>query len=228
VNKQQQQPVTPPTPGLQYTPNQQVAPLTPQQTQAMQMVSNQAGPTQNFLNNTIGTQDYITSGGLLNPSNPYLSQYFNTLAQPLTEQFAQTTAPNILANAAQTGTIGSAGENQAFGNAETALAQGLGNLGAGLGYSGYNTGVNATETAAANAPSLASGAFVPAQQLAESGQIGQQQAQNVLNTGYNNLYASGESPFQLLNQLGQGLGLASGGTGHGGSVTTNPYSGAGK
>ena len=222
--------MVPPSSGLAPSPlpNQQVAPLTPQQLEAMQLTGQQTGGTQGFLNNVMNSQNYIAGGDLLGPSNPYLQQYFNTMAQPLVQNYEQAVAPNILQTAASSGTLGSQGVGQAFTNAQTGLAQGLGNLGAGLGSQGYGMGLSATNQAAANAPSLAAGQYIPAEQLNQSGAIGQNQAQNVLNTGYNNLYSQAMWPYQELNMLGQGLGMASGGGSQGTTISTTPYAGSGK
>jgi hypothetical protein len=217
-----------PTPGPSMLPNQQVAPLTQQQLQAMELTSGVTGGTQNFLGNAMNQENFAAGGGYLNPNNPYLANYFNAAAAPMTQNYQQTIAPNILQQAAQTGTLGSAGTGQAFGNAETALAQGLGNLGAGIYEPAYAQGLNITQQAAQGAPGLAQGQYIPEQQLMQSGQIGQAQGQNVLNTGYQNLYNQSQWPFQELNMLGGGLGMASGGGSTGGSITTAPYAGSGK
>lgn len=309
--------VTTPTVGQTLYPNQQTAPLTQQQIDAMNSVNANAGTaqgladsaasaqlgainstgtaqgtlgsalnttnsalnsvnsatpgTQNFLNTTMGEQGYIAGGGLLSPSsNPYLSQYYNAAAAPMIQNYEQAVAPNILQQAAQSGTLGSAGMGQAFGNAETALAQGLGTLGANIYEPAYQAGVTATNQAAANAPSLAGAQYLPSQQLSnianqqaniglgqssvagqtgslaqgipgiqqslftpsnelfQSGQVGQQQAQNVLNSSYNNLYNQANWPVEALNMLGAGLGMASGGGSSGTSISSGPMGGSGK
>src|SRR5665213_2182955 len=114
--------VAPPTPGASMLPNQQVAPLTDQQLAAMQGVTTQAGGTQPFLNAAQQQQMQTIQGQYLNPSsNQYLQDYYNAAAAPMTQQYQQATAPNILQSAAQTGTLGSAGTAQAFQNADTSL-----------------------------------------------------------------------------------------------------------
>jgi hypothetical protein len=221
-------PVAPPAPGPSILPNQQVAPFTPDQLAAMGLTEQQAGGAQGFLNNAMADQNYMASGALLSPNNPYLAQYFNAAAAPMIQNYEQAVAPNLLQNAAQTGTLGSAGSQQAFGNAQTALAQGLGNLGAGIYEPAYNQGLQATQAAAQGAPALAQGQFIPSQELYGMGQQGQQQAQNVLNTGYSNQYQQAMWPFQELNFLGQGLGMAAGGGGSGTTISQSPYQGSGK
>lgn len=206
--------VAPPTPGASMLPNQQVAPLTDQQLAAMQGVTTQAGGTQPFLNAAQQQQMDTIQGQYLNPStNQYLQQYYNAAAAPMTQQYQQTIAPNILQSAAQTGTLGSAGTQQAFQNANTSLSQGLGNLAANIYEPAYQQAAQQQQTAAQNAGNTASSQFIPSQELQQSGQIGQNQAQNVLQTGYQNSNTAAMWPFTELQMLGQGLGTANGGSG---------------
>lgn len=210
---------TPAQPVPTSNPNQQVAPLTDQQIAAMQAVSAQSPQATGLVNAGANQQLDTIAGQYLNPSdNQYLQAYYNAAAQPLTQQYQQTTAPNILANAAQTGTVGSAGMNQAFGNANDALAQGLGNLAAGIYEPAYQQERQMQNSAATGAGSTATGLYVPAGQQMASGQIGQQQAQNVLQTAYQNQYGAAQAPYQELSYLGNALGLASGGTGNSVSI----------
>jgi hypothetical protein len=209
-------------------PNQQVAPLTQQQIDAMNAVSAQTPGAQGLVNAAQQQQLNTINGQYLDPSsNQYLQAYYNAAAQPLTQQYQQTTAPNIVGNAAQTGTVGSAGENQAFSNANTSLAEGLGNLAAGIYEPAYESAAAQQQAASQSAGNTATAQYVPAGQLAASGQIGQQQAQNVLQTGYENAYGAAQAPYQELSYLGNALGLASGGTGNSVSIgsSTMPSSG---
>lgn len=217
---------TPPTVGPSPYPNQQVAPLTQQQIDAMNLVSQNTGGAQGLLNTAMGTEGSFAGGSLLNPNNPYLADYFNSAAFPLTQQYEQTIAPNILQQAAQTGTLGSAGMNQAFGNAEAGLGQGLGTLGAGIYEPAYEQGLNLTQQAITGAPGVAQGSYIPSQELMQSGQVGQTQGQNVLNAAYNNLYGQANWPFQALSMLGGALGQAGGGAGSSVSIGPSPYQGA--
>lgn len=218
----------PAPPGPSMLPNQQVAPLTQQQIDAMNSVSGQAGGAQDFLNSAQNQQLQTLQGAYLNPqSNPWLNAYYNAAAAPMIQNYEQAIAPNILQQAAQTGTIGSQGMDQAFGNAETALAQGLGNLGANIYEPAYQQERQLQQGAAQGAGGVASSQFIPSQELFQSGQIGQNQAQNVLQTGYQNAYQQAMWPFQELNFLGQALGTANGGSGNTVSVTSGGGSGGG-
>lgn len=215
--------VAPPTPGASMLPNQQVAPLTDQQLAAMQGVTTQAGGTQPFLNAAQQQQMQTLQGQYLNPSsNQYLQDYYNAAAAPMTQQYQQAIAPNILQSAAQTGTLGSAGTQQAFQNANTSLSQGLGNLAANIYEPAYQQERGMQQSAAQGAGNTASSQFIPSQELQQSGQIGQNQAQNVLQTGYQNANTAAMWPFQELQMLGQGLGTAGGNAGT--SITTGTSS----
>lgn len=204
---------------------------------------------QPFVNNAIGTENYLARGGGLNQANqagqnilsqaqtygnnlmsqqnPYLRQYYDAAALPMVQNYQNAVAPNILANAAQSGTVGGSGQQAAFGQAESNLGQGLATLGAniyepawaqsqslaaglygqGLGAEANlaGQGMNLTQEALANVPNLAQAAYIPANQMTQAGALGQNQAQNVLNNAYQNLYNQGMWPYTELNMLGQGL-----------------------
>jgi hypothetical protein len=215
-----------PTPAASPLPNQQVAPLTPQQLQAMQLTSSETGLTQGAANTALGENASIAGGSLLTPSgmNPQLQQYYNAMAAPLTQNYETAVAPNILAQAAQTGTLGSPGENQAFTSAENTLGQNLSNLGAEIAEPAYSTNVNATLSAGAQNPSLVQGAYGPAGQLAQSGATAQNQAQNVLTAGYNNAYSQAQWPYQELGMLGSAFGNLGG---SGTTISTGSLGGGG-
>ena len=209
-------------------PNQQVAPLSQQQIDAMNSVSTQAGGAQDFLNSAQNQQLATLQGQYLNPqSNPWLQSYYNAAAQPMVQQYQQAIAPNILQQAASSGTIGSQGMDQAFSNAQQGLAQGLGNLAANTFEPAYAQERQLQQNAATGAGNTASSQFIPSQEEMQSGQVGQNQAQNVLQTGYQNAYQQAMWPFQELQMFGQGLGTANGGMGNSVSVSSGGGSGGG-
>lgn len=123
---------------------------------------------------------------------------------------ANTTLGDTLANLAA-GIYGPAyQQSQALANQNFLQGQGLGNQNfqqaLGLGGNLFGQGLGITTNAAGMAPSLASAAYIPSQQLWQSGQQGQNQLQNILNTAYQNLYGQSQWPYQALNMLGQGVG----------------------
>ena len=99
----------------------------------------------------------IAGGANLNPaSNPALQSYLQAGMDPIIQNYQQAIAPNIVANAVGAGGLGGSGEAQAFQNAQTALAQGLGNYAAGVIEPAYETGLGQQEQAIANTTGLLS------------------------------------------------------------------------
>lgn len=260
-----------PTVGLSPYAYSQTAPLTAQQQQAMQgatNIANQAGNLYNqsgnlynqtsglggqvspYLQNAMNQNQWMGSGALMSPSsNPYLSGMYDAATQALTSQYQQATAPNILQQAAQSGTLGSAGMAQGFQDAQSALAAEMGNVASNLYGNAYNTGLQATQQANQFAPQMASAQYTPMNQLQNAlssqqnvlgaqlganqnlstqGGIGQNYAQNVLDTATKNLNAQSNWPFQALDILGQGLNTASGGGGQATTIGVSPSTSAGK
>lgn len=205
--------------GPMMAPYSQVAPLTNQQTAGMQLTSDLSQPVQNYLGNALNTSRYFGSGALMSPySNPYVTGMFNAAAQPVITKYATAVAPNLLQQGAQSGTLGSSGLAQGFETAQSELAQGLGNMATDMFGNAYNTGLDATLRAQGMAPSLANAQYIPAQQLMGAGNVGQNQAQNIMDVGTRNLTNQANWPFQALQNLGQALGTAGGGQ----TVTINP------
>ncbi len=113
--------------------NQQVAPMTAGQTSALQGVNNVTPYAQNLTGLGANTVANFATGSQNNPqTNPQLANYYNAAAGQLTQQYQNATAPSIMAQGAQTGSVGGTGYNQAFNTAEYNLGQGLGTLGANI------------------------------------------------------------------------------------------------
>jgi len=193
-------------------PYQQVAPFTQQQLAGMADVSQQAGGAQRFLNEAQAQQAATAGGAYLGP-NPYLDEYYRSAAQPMISEYQSAVAPNIVADAVRSGGIGGTGEQAQFDTAQSALATGLGTLGANIYEPAYQFERGAQEQAAQGAGNVAGAQFIPSQELMQSGSTGQNQAQNILNTAYQNLYTKAQYPFMELSQLGQAIPLSVGGAG---------------
>jgi hypothetical protein len=192
-------------------PYSQVAPLTNQQQAGMALTSNLSQPVQNYLGGTMDTSKWLGSGALMDPkANPYLTGMYNAAAAPMIQNYQTSVAPNLLQQAAQSGTLGSSGTAQGFDAAQSSLAQGLGDLASNMYGQAYNTGLQGTLQAQAQAPSLASAQYTPADKLLGAGGMGQQQTQNILDTAVRNLTGQANWPFQALGNLGQALGPAGG------------------
>lgn len=183
----------------------------------------QAGDTQGALQGAQAANANIASGANLDPStNKYLQDYYNAAAQPVVQNFQQAVAPNILGNAVAAGGLGSSGTQQAFSDAESNLGQQLGNLSANIYEPAYEQGLQQQATAIGQAPALASGQYIPSQEMAGVGQQQQQQAQNVLQTGYQNALAQGMWPYTALQMFGPTIGQAVGNSGGSITTSTNP------
>jgi len=243
--------VSGPTVGMEMNPYQQIAPLTNQQLAGMQLTSDVAGPAQQALANAQGanqammagsgfnpnTQNFMTSGALMNANaNPYIQGQYDAASQALRSQYEQATAPNLLQQAASSGTLGSQGMAQGFQDAQSTLGANLGDLASNMYGNAYNQGLQGTlqaqqmglgglQNAISQAPGLASAQFGPAQQLMGTGGTAQQQMQNVLNAANQNLTGQAQWPLQALQMLGQGLNTASGGGGQSFSVGSMPGGG---
>jgi hypothetical protein len=97
----------------------------------------------------------IISGANLNPSsNPALQAYLQAGMTPMIQNYEQAIAPNIVANAVGSGGLGGSGESQAFQNAQSALAQGLGTYTSGVIEPAYEAGLSQQQQAIQTAPSL--------------------------------------------------------------------------
>lgn len=206
-------------------PNQQVAPFTQDQLNAMGLSNMQTGGTQEALQAAQSANANIASGANLDPStNKYLQAYYNAAAEPVVQNYQQAIAPNILGNAVAAGGLGSSGTEQAFTNAQSQLGQQLGNLSANIYEPAYQQGLQQQATAIGQAPGLAQGQYLPAEMMAGVGQQQQQQAQNVLQTGYQNALAQGMWPYTALQMFGPTIGQAIGNAGSQITTSSNPAS----
>jgi hypothetical protein len=198
-------------------PQQSVAPLTADQQAAISDTQAETAPTTAALTSAQNANTAIASGANLSPStNQYLQQYYNAAAAPTIENYEQAVAPNILSNAVASGGLGSAGEEQAFTNAQNTLGQNLSNLAANIYEPAYETALGQQATAIGQAPALASGQYIPSTQLNTVGTQQQQQQQNVLNTAYANAMA----PYNALSTQAGLISPLAGGSGS--QVTVSP------
>jgi hypothetical protein len=84
----------------------------------------------------------IASGANLDPSkNTALQAYLNAGLSPMISNYQQAVAPNILSNAVTSGGLGSSGTEQAFQNAQSALANQMGNYTAQVIEPAYEAGL---------------------------------------------------------------------------------------
>jgi hypothetical protein len=166
------------------------------------------------LNTAYQANTNIAGGANLNPAtNPALQSYYQAAASPLIQQYQQATSPDILGNAVQSGNLFSSAPQQQQQNAQTALAQGLGNLGANIYEPAYQSALGQQSQAIAEQPALAQGQYIPSQELAGTGSQQQQLQQNILSY-----------PMSLLSGLAGMVGPGTGSSGSTISVGTQPGS----
>jgi hypothetical protein len=210
-----------------YNPalNQQVAPFTDAQNQALALGQSQTQGAQGLANLSANQNAYYASGMANNPStNPNLQAYANAAAIPYTQNYMQSVQPALQAREQQSGTLNSSGAAQEQANAQNQFAQGLATLNANIYEPAYQLGTQEQMSAIQGMPGQVQGLYNPTQALYGLGSAQQNQQQNVFNAGTANAQNQTNWPFNLLSQLGAGLGIAGGG---GGTTTSTTMPGGG-
>lgn len=214
------------------TGDQAVAPFNPNQVAGQNTVLGSAGAVGNTVNTAAGTNQKISSGEFLDPgSNPYVTNAVKAATQPIFDNLNEHTLPGIGASAS----TGGGGISANFGGSRQGIAEGLaakaadqtaGQVGAGIENNALQNGLNATNTAIAQAPTTAASQTLPGVIQSTVGDTQQTQAQNVLNA--NNAAAQLQQWLPLLKGqlLTQGAaGLPGGSTTSTGTSNTdaNPF-----
>ena len=178
------------SPGPQYYPGQQVAPLQPLQQAGLQSVAQTAaGPSP--INNAAKANAFETSGALLNPNaNPYLQGMFNQGANQIQNRLSSEFA--------------GAGSNIA--NSAPVQANELGNFATSLYGNAYGQGLQAMNAAQALAPGLAQSQYLPAQELMQAGGTQQDQLQNQINAAMQKYNYQQTLPYNQLSWYSSLLG----------------------
>lgn len=213
-------------PGLPSMPSdlyQQTAPSNAYENMAMQGIGGMTPAAMNLTGLGANTMAQYASGQMQN--NPFLNNYYNQAANQLTQQYQNATMPGIMANGAQTGSVGGTGYNNAIQQAQYGLGQGLATLGANIYEPAYQQGQQLQYGAAQGLPGAAMSLYSPLSALYGAGATQQQGEQNVLNTNYQNALAAQNYPFQLIGQLGSAFGATSGAGGT--TISTQPMVGGG-
>lgn len=212
-----------------YNPslNQTVAPFTSAQNYGLNLGLSQTGQAQNLANTGANTTGNFANGNMLYANaNPYTSSYMQQADQPTALNYALSTEPSLMAQYQQAGAFNSSGFNQAQGLAQYGLGQALASTNTGIANNAYNTALPLTYNAATSGVGQAqTNLYQPATQAYNIGATQQQQQQNVNNAATTNAQQQANWPFSLLQQLGSGLGLASGGGGI--TTTTGPAAASG-
>lgn len=203
------------------TGDQAVAPLNATQQQGEQQVLGQTGTQASTVGSAANTNQAISSGEFLDPgSNKYVTNAVNAATQPIFDNLNQVTLPQIGANAS----TGAGGVSANFGGSRQGIAEGLatkgadeaaGQAAAGIENNALTTGINATNTAIAQAPTTAASLDIPGSATSAVGSEQQTQAQNVLNAN------NQASMFAQLLPLLKGQALTQGAAGTPGGTTTS-------
>lgn len=145
----------------------------------------------------------IASGANLDPSkNTALQAYINAGLAPMISNYQQAVAPNILSNAITSGGLGSSGTEQAFSNAQSALANQMGNYTAQVIEPAYEQGLQQQMQAIGQTTGLLQPQEQGIQNLAGLGGQLTQQQQNALSQG-GALQQGAYNPSGQLGQVGQ-------------------------
>ena len=156
------------------------------------------------LNNNLGMSQLgnTASGAYLN-SNPYINAAIQAAQRPVTENFQTSVAPSIDAAASAAGRYGSGTMSGLYGQAQTKLAQGLGDISTNMMNANYARERQAQDTAAQNYGQLYNSGL-------NLGMTGMQSAANIQNAAGNQYFAGQNAAQTAANQYGaaQQAGLA--------------------
>lgn len=215
------------------TGNQAVNPFDPNQMAGQEAVLGQTGNAARTVGNAANTNQQIAGGEFLDPgSNPYVQNAIKAATNPIFDQLNNKTLPGVAANAS----TGSGGISANFGGSRQGVIEALatkdaneaaGNAGAGIANSALQNGLNATNTAIAQAPTSAASLAIPGTMQSTVGDVRQQQGQNVLNANNAASQLQQWLPAIKAQLLAQGAGGLPGGsttsTGTG-NQEANPFS----
>ena len=190
--------------GLPDAALQQVAGFDPAQTQAINDIiaqGQQVQPTETQL-----TQDTL-SGKYLDPAtNPYLQKTYDEAARAVTDQYGQSTAPQLQMEASLAGAQGGTGYAEQAATDRYGLGQNL----ASLANQIYGGNYEAERGRQMQQQQLLPQMFAPEQAALGAGGLRQQQAQQVMDVGSQNAYRQFQTPYDTMNMFGSSLGMARG------------------
>ena len=181
--------------------NQNVAGFSPLQTEAQQGAQGAFGGAQNTAQGAQNASQVLTNPNLLYAqSNPYLQSGMQVANQQATNSYEFGTAPSEMSSAVLSGAFGGSADAVQRLQNQFGLSTALSNADTQMALQNYQNSLGNLNSAAANAPGIAAGSFIPSQGLNQFGQEQQQQQQNILNTGTANAWQQQNFPYQLLQQ----------------------------
>jgi hypothetical protein len=195
-----------------------VSPFDPNQVAGQEAVLGQTGNAAQTVGTAAGTNREIAGGEFLDPgSNPYVQNAIKAATNPIFDQLNNKTLPGVAANAS----TGSGGISANFGGSRQGVIEALatkdaneaaGNTGAGIANAALQHGLDATNTAIAQAPTSAASLAVPGTMQSTVGDVRQQQGQNVINANNAALQLQQWLPAIKAQLLAQGAGALPGGS----------------
>lgn len=189
----------------QYNPglNQQTAGFSPLQLEAQQGAQGAYGGAQDTVQGAQQASQTLTNPNLLYAqSNPYLQSAMQAANQQAVNSYEFGTAPSEMSSAVLSGAFGGSADAVQRLQNQFGLSTALSNADTQMANSNYQNSLGVLNSASANAPGIASSAFIPEQGINQFGQQQQQQQQNQLNTNTANAWQQQNFPYQLLSQAG--------------------------
>lgn len=203
------------------TGDQAVAPQNAQQIGGQQSVLSALPQISSSVGTAANTNQQIAGGEFLDPgSNPVVQNAVKAATQPIYDNLNQNTLPQADANAS----TGAGGISANFGGSRQGVVDSLatknadtaaGSAGANVINSALQNGLNATNTAIAQAPTSAASLTLPGATESTVGDVNQTQAQNVLDAN------NAASQLQQWLPLLKAQALAGGASGLPGGSTTS-------
>lgn len=203
-----------------------VAGLTGDQQQAADMIRNQAGNTGLLDAGTGYVQSVLAGGGPRNQyagANPYLDQMIANAQGDVVNQYQNATLPGLMSQFNAGGAYGGSAHQQAVNQANTTLANQLGQISTGLRSADYDRQVGIEEGylgrqqdaqmgALGAVPGLNQAGYLGAQMLGQQGSIEQINNQAQLDSAYNQYLDQRDWSANQLGVLGNILGTVQGGS----------------
>lgn len=188
-----------------YT-GQTVAGQNPYQTQAISSIANRAATGSPVQQAGQGVAYDTLTGQYLDPaSNPWLAKTYGMAARDLSQNYANTVAPNINSSFSLAGRYGSGAHQNAMNMANQTLGQELGDLGTSIYGGAYGQERQNMMNTMMGSPQLAASDYADYQQMLGAGDIVQNQQQNELTDLYNRWAQQQQYPYSQLDVIGNAL-----------------------
>jgi hypothetical protein len=192
---------------LPYTsPDEMVAPLNALQLASVPAQVGAADTSQQVANaGATGIMPFLTGQMMDVNQNPYLQAAIGAAVRPQVENYAENILPNIRGSFGNTDAFDNSRQGIAEGIASRGLTQSIADTAARMSNAGYNTGMQATQNAFSQVPTVQSGLMLPGQQVWNVGAALQGQAQQEANARglYDQLmWQRISQPFNLYNAAG--------------------------